>query len=41
MTGSSEDTLVKMAHCWKTHVAAHMWSANFAICDEMPMGLCA
>ena len=23
-TGSSESTLVKMAHCWKSHVAAHM-----------------
>ena len=21
-TGSSESTLVKMPHCWKTHVAA-------------------
>ena len=23
-TGSSASTLVKMPHCWKTHVAAHM-----------------
>ena len=23
-TGSSESTLVKMAHCWKSHVAAHI-----------------
>ena len=23
-TGSSESTLVKMPHCWKPHVAAHM-----------------
>ena len=22
--GSSESTLVKMPHCWKSHVAAHM-----------------
>ena len=22
-TGSSESTLVKMQHCWKSHVAAH------------------
>ena len=22
-TGSSESTLVKMAHCWKSHVVAH------------------
>ena len=23
-TGSSESTLVKMPHCWKSHVAAHV-----------------
>ena len=23
-TGSSESTLVKMPHCWKSHVTAHM-----------------
>ena len=23
-TGSSESTLVKMPHCWKSHVAARM-----------------
>ena len=23
-TGSPESTLVKMPHCWKSHVAAHM-----------------
>ena len=23
-TGLSESTLVKMPHCWKSHVAAHM-----------------
>ena len=23
-TGSSESTLVKLPHCWKSHVAAHM-----------------
>ena len=23
-TGSSESTLVKMPHCWKSHVAAHI-----------------
>ena len=23
-TGSSEPTLVKMPHCWKSHVAAHL-----------------
>ena len=24
-TGSSESTLVKMPHCWKSHVAAHVF----------------
>ena len=23
-TGLSESTLIKMPHCWKSHVAAHM-----------------
>ena len=23
-TGSSESTIVKMPHCWKSHVAAHV-----------------
>ena len=23
-TGSSESTLIKMPHCWKSHVAAHI-----------------
>ena len=23
-TGSSESTLVKIPHCWKSHVAAHI-----------------
>ena len=24
-TGTSESTLVKMPHCWKSHVAAHIY----------------
>ena len=24
-TGSSESTLVKMPHCWKSHVTAHIF----------------
>ena len=24
-TGSSESTLIKMPHCWKSHVAAHLF----------------
>ena len=27
-TGSSESTLVKMPHCWKSRVTAHMWKAK-------------
>ena len=27
-TGSSESTLVKMPHCWKSHVAAHILCAH-------------
>ena len=25
-TGSSESTIVKIPHCWKSHVAAHLCS---------------
>ena len=28
-TGSSESTLVKMSHCWKSHAAAHIWTTFF------------
>ena len=28
-TGSSESTLVKMAHCWKSHVIAHILLSHF------------
>ena len=28
-TGSSESTLVKMPHCWKSHVTAHSEIINF------------
>ena len=27
-TGSSESTLVKMPHCWKSHVTAHLKKKN-------------
>ena len=27
-TGSSESTLVKMPHCWKSHVVAHISLAD-------------
>ena len=29
--GSSESTLVKMPHCWKSHVAVHMYSLYFSV----------
>ena len=28
-TGSSESTLVKMPHRWKSHVMAHMWEPEY------------
>ena len=28
-TGSSESTLVKMPHCWKSHVRAHLILIGF------------
>ena len=27
-TGSYESTLVKMPHCWKTHVTAQLWNSS-------------
>ena len=27
-TGSSESTLVKLSHCWKSHVVAHFTMIN-------------
>ena len=30
-TGLSENTLVKMPHCWKSHVAAHIFYPNIVI----------
>ena len=30
-TGSSESSHVKMPHCWKSHVAAHMWKIDIFI----------
>ena len=28
-TNSSESTLVKMPHCWKSHVAAHLLKRQY------------
>ena len=33
-TGWSESTLVKMPHCWKSHVGAHIYRFN-SISDNM------
>ena len=30
-TGSYESTLIKMSHCWKSHVAAHGYNVNSEI----------
>ena len=30
-TGSSESTLVKMSHCWKSHVTAHLLLTVYCI----------
>ena len=32
-TGSSEHTLVKMPHCWKSHVAAHYGMGLTCLCE--------
>ena len=31
----SESTLVKMPHCWKSHVAAHMSSETALLIDSL------
>ena len=33
-TGSSESTLVKTPHCWKSHVTTHLYSDTAYIVDE-------
>ena len=30
-TGSSESTLVKMPHCWKSHATAHIFIDSISI----------
>ena len=34
-TGSSESTLVKMPHCWKPHVTAHIMFLESITCDPL------
>ena len=36
-TGASESTLVKMPHCWKSHVGAHLFPA---LNDSKYIGFC-
>ena len=39
-TGSSESTLVKMPHCWRSHVAAHIYillQFSTALSPTMPV----
>ena len=31
-TGSSESTLVKMPHCWKSHVTARVCFVELSVC---------
>ena len=33
-TGSSESTLVKIPHCWKSHVTAHYSFCNISIAGD-------
>ena len=35
-TGSSESTLVKMPHCWKSHVIAHLMSIPGGLLIALP-----
>ena len=34
-TGLSESTLVKMPHCWKSHVTAPLWFCENMYIDDM------
>ena len=34
-TGLSESTLVKMPHCWKSHVSAHIFKPPFPKCLQL------
>ena len=46
--GSSESTLIKMPHCWKSHVAAHIViipsvcvCVCVCVCVSVCVGVCA
>ena len=36
-TGSSESTLVKMPHCWKSHVTAHLLMYSIFVRNKVKM----
>ena len=36
-TGSSESTLVKMPHCWKSHVVAHITTEIVESAEDVKM----
>ena len=40
-TGTSESTLVKMPHYWKSHVTAHIYMSKNIICMLHIISLCA
>ena len=33
-TGSSKSTYVKILHCWKSHVTAHLFATVYGICNS-------
>ena len=37
ITCSSESTLVKMPHCWKSHVTAHIISSGCLLFAKVPV----
>ena len=39
-TGSSESALVKMPHCWKSHVVAHLCFRRHFLSDFKQYGMC-
>ena len=40
-TGTSESTLVKMPHYWKSHVTVHIQMSKYIICMLHIISLCA
>ena len=40
-TGSSESTLIKMPHCWKSHVMAQMYVFCFSMITDVQLAIFA